>query len=76
MKNTIKNQPFKNVRDAMLELPTVGESTNVFAYSLRLMLSLKHETIPPAQYKLLCGDLQLHCERNKIETSNQICSLF
>ncbi len=66
----------KNAREFMLLLCEVGETMSAFAYALEMMISLKNDEITTKEFELLSGDLQLHCRRNKIETSNEICSLF
>ena len=71
-----EKRPFENKRDAMLTLTEVGETLSSFGYCYRLCQSLKHNTVTPEQFTLLSGDLQLHCQINKIETENEICSLF
>ena len=76
MKNLTNNNSKNTLRLLMLDLYEVGESINVFAYAMRLMIALKDNKITSEQYKLLCGDLQNYCERNKLETSNEIVSLF
>lgn len=68
--------PFKNLRDAILEMYEIGESINVFGYAHRLCVSLRLETISQQQFDGLCQELQFHCEMNNIPTSNEICSLF
>jgi len=68
--------PFKNFRDAILEMIEVGESINVFGYALRLCVSLRMKTISFEQFDGLCKELKSYCEINKVETSNEICSLF
>ncbi len=69
-------QPFKNFRDAILEMQEVGETINAFGYAHRLCVSLRLETISQQQFDGLCQELQFHCEKNNITTSNEICSLF
>ena len=68
--------PFKNLRDAILEMYEIGESINVFGYAHRLCVSLRLGTISFDQYDGLCKELQFHCEMNNIPTSNEIASLF
>ena len=68
--------PFKNLRDAILEMYEIGESINVFGYAHRLCVSLRMETLSQDQFDALCKELQFHCEKNNISTSNEICSLF
>jgi len=64
------------LRNLMLDLCEVGESINSFGYALKLMQARSANEITSKQYNLLCGDLYLHCQKNKIQTSNEICSLF
>jgi hypothetical protein len=73
---TAQKNPFKNFRDALLEMVEVGESINAFGYAYRLCISLRLETISLDQFDGLCKELKFHCERNKIATSNEIASLF
>jgi hypothetical protein len=68
--------PFKNFRDALLEIEEVGESINAFGYAHRLCISLRLETISFDQFDGLCNELKWHCQVNKISTSNEIASLF
>jgi hypothetical protein len=68
--------PFKNFRDALLEMVEVGDSINVWGYSLRLCISLRENTITNEQFDGLCNQLNWHCQVNKIPTSNEIASLF
>ena len=68
--------PFKNFRDALLEIEEVGESINAFGYAHRLCISLRLETISQKQFDGICKELKFHCEKNNIETSNEIASLF
>lgn len=63
-------------RELHLLLPEVGESMNAFEYAKYLMYSLKFGTITSEEYDLLSGDLQMYCKSNKVETENEICSLF
>ena len=72
--NQMKNST--TLRNLMLDLCEVGESINSFGYASKLMKALKKNQITFNQFELLCGDLYLHCQKNKIETSNDICSLF
>jgi hypothetical protein len=73
---TAQATPFKNFRDALLEIVEVGESINPFGYAYRLCISLRLGTISFEQYDGLCKELKFHCENNKITTSNEIASLF
>jgi hypothetical protein len=70
------NQPFKNLRDAILEMYEIGESINAFGYTSRLMSSLYEGTITIEQWQSLSQQLKFYCEKFNIETSNEICSLF
>lgn len=63
-------------RELMLLLPEVGETINPFGYAHKLCASLRAGVITFEQFDMLCGDLQLHCEANNIETKNEIASLF
>jgi hypothetical protein len=69
-------QPFKNRRDAILEMYEVGESINSFEYAYRLCISLRLNTITIEQFDSLSKELEIYCERFNIQTSNEICSLF
>jgi hypothetical protein len=69
-------QPFKNHRDAILEMYEVGESINAFGYAYRLCISLRLNTITIKQFDSLSKELEFYCEKLNIETSNEICSLF
>jgi len=60
----------------MLDLCEVGESISSYGYALKLMKALSANEITGKQFNLLSGDLYLHCQKNKIQTSNEICSLF
>jgi hypothetical protein len=74
MSNTkSKNQTLRNL---LLDLYEVGESINAFQYAYDMMIALKNDEITPREYELLSGSFYLHCKRNQIETSNEICSLF
>ena len=73
---TAQVSPFKNFRDALLEIEEVGESINAFGYAHRLCISLRLEKISFDQFDGLCKELQFHCEMNNIPTSNEIASLF
>jgi hypothetical protein len=64
------------LRNLMLDLCEVGESISAFAYASKLMKAVSTNEITFNQFELLSGDLYLHCQRNKIQTSNEICSLF
>lgn len=70
------DRPFINHRDALLEMQEVGETINAFHYAHRLMVSLRAETITSAQFDGLANELQFYCQRNRIQTKNEICSLF
>jgi hypothetical protein len=69
-------QPFKNHRDAILEMYEVGESISAFGYAYRLCISLRLNTITIKQFDSLSKELEIYCEKLNIETSNEICSLF
>jgi hypothetical protein len=69
-------QPFKNRRDAILEMYEIGDSINVFQYAYRLCISLRLNTISEKDFDALTNELKFYCETNKIETENEICSLF
>ena len=71
----MKNQT-NTLRELMLDLCEVGETINSFGYALKMMEALRDEKITSTQFHLLAGDLQIHCQKEKIETSNEICSLF
>ena len=64
------------LRELMLDLCEVGETMNAFGYALKMMKALNDKEITSEQFKLLAGSLQIHCQREKIQTSNEICSLF
>ena len=66
----------KTLRELMLDLYEVGETMNAFGYALKLIKALTKKEITFEQYDRLCGTFQIYCQREKIETSNQICSLF
>jgi len=69
-------QPFENFRDAILEMPEVGETISAFGYAYRLAISLRLNTITIEQFDGLSKELECYCFNHKIETSNEICSLF
>lgn len=69
-------KPFENFRDALLEMPEVGETINAFGYAYRLAISLRLNTITFDEFDGLSKELECYCNRHKIETSNEICSLF
>lgn len=69
-------QPFENFRDAILEMPEVGETISAFGYAYRLAISLRLNTITINEFDGLSKELECYCFRHKIETSNEICSLF
>jgi hypothetical protein len=64
------------LRELMLDLCEVGETMNAFTYALKMMKALNDKEITSEQFKLLAGSLQIYCQREKIQTSNEICSLF
>ena len=64
------------LRELMLDLCEVGETMNAYGYALKMMKALSNKEITSEQFNLLSGSLQIHCRREKIETSNEICSLF
>ena len=64
------------LRELMLDLCEVGETINAYGYALKMMKALSDKKITSEQYHLLSGSLQIHCQREKIETSNEICFLF
>ena len=68
--------PFANFRDAILEMYEVGESINAFGYALRLCISLRMNTITMEQFDGISQELKWYCEKYKLETSNEIASLF
>ena len=76
MSTTSSDRPFVNFRDAILEMQEVGETINAFGYAYRLCISLRAETITSAQFDGLANELQFYCQRNRVETKNEICSLF
>jgi hypothetical protein len=74
---TISNKPFANFRDALLSIEDVdGINVNAFGYALRLCISLRLNVITLEQWDGLCAELKFHCEKEGIETSNEIASLF
>jgi hypothetical protein len=73
---TAQEIPFKNFRDAILEMYEVGESINAFGYTHRLLVSLRLKTITGQQFDGLLNQLEWYCEKFKIETSNELASLF
>lgn len=64
------------LRELMLDLEDVGEEMSPFSYARKMMIALKEDLITDRQYEQLSGDLQLHCQREKIPTENEICSLY
>jgi hypothetical protein len=68
--------PFANFRDAILEMYEVGESINVWGYTLRLCISLRENTITNEQFDGLSQQLDWYCEKFNIETTIKISSLF
>jgi hypothetical protein len=76
MSTTSSDRPFVNFRDAILEMQEVGESINAFGYAHRLMVSLRTETITSSEFDGLIKELKFYCQRNRVETKNEICSLF
>jgi hypothetical protein len=69
-------QPFENLRDAILEMYEVGESINSFEYAYRLFISLRLNAITIEQFDSLSQQLKFYCKKFNIQTSNEICSLF
>lgn len=69
----MKNSTLRNL---MLDISEIDETTNPFEIALKMMNALENGEITSNQYLLLAGDLQTECNRYKIETSNNICSLF
>jgi hypothetical protein len=76
MSTTSSDRPFINHRDALLEMQEVGESINAFGYAHRLMVSLRTETITSAQFDSLLNELEFYCQKNRVETRNELGSLF
>jgi hypothetical protein len=68
--------PFKSFRDALLEIIEVGDTTNPFAYSLRLMSSLKSGVITHKQFDGLTAELRFHIQQNKLQSSINNALLF
>ena len=66
----------KNAREFMLMLCEVGETMSAFEYAFEMMVALKNEEITLKEFTLLSGTFQIYCRQNKIQTSNEICSLF
>lgn len=64
------------LRELMLQISEMDETSNPFTIALKMMNALQNGEITSKQYLLLAGDLQIECERYRIETSNNICSLF
>jgi hypothetical protein len=73
---TLEKKPFENFRDAILSMYDIGDTMNVFGYAHKLCISLRLETITPDQYNGLCSELMAYCYREKIETTNEVVSLF
>ena len=63
-------------RNLILEISEIDENTNVFSIAKNMMIALRNGEITNRQFDLLSGELQLECLRQKISTSNEICSLF
>jgi hypothetical protein len=63
-------------RNLILEISEINEETNVFTIAKNMMKALRNNEITSRQYDLLAGELQLECLRQKLPTSNLICSLF
>jgi len=63
-------------RNLILEISEIDENTNVFSIVKNMMIALRNGEITNRQFDLLSGELQLECLRQKISTSNEICSLF
>lgn len=63
-------------RNLILEISEINEETNVFSIAKNMMFALRNNEITSRQYDLLAGELQLECLRQKLSTSNEICSLF
>lgn len=76
MSTTSSDRPFVNFRDAILEMQEVGETINAFGYAYRLCISLRSETITFSEFDGLTKELEFYCQRNRVETKNEICSLF
>lgn len=70
-----KNQN-STLRNLMLDISEIDETRNPFEIALKLVKALNNNEITSTQYDLLCGNLQINCERYKISTKNEICSLF
>lgn len=66
----------KVIRELMIDLYEVGETMTSFGYALKMCVALRNNEITLEQFDMLSGDLYLHCQKNKIATSNQFCSLF
>ena len=64
------------VRELILDIAEVDETRNPFAIALKMVKALHNKEISLEDFELLSGELQFWCVRFKIETSNEICSLF
>jgi hypothetical protein len=60
-------ESFKTTREAHLEMMLV-DNTNVFAYALRLMKSLKEKTLTEKQYLWIAYEFEMHCQTEKLNT--------
>lgn len=69
----MKNSTLRNL---MLDISEMDETSNPLEIVVKMKNALQNGEITFNQYLLLAGDLQTECNRYKIETSNNICSLF
>jgi hypothetical protein len=64
------------LRDLMLQIEEIDETQNAFSIAYQIMFALQNDEITNNQYELLIGDLKMNCQRYKLPTANEICSLF
>lgn len=64
------------VRELMLQIADIDENSNPFSIARNLMQALKNDQITASQYEMLVNDFQRECKYYKLQTRNEICSLF
>lgn len=64
------------VRELMLQIAEIDQNSNPFSIAKNLVQALGNDQITASQYEMLVNDFQRECKYFKLETRNEICSLF
>lgn len=64
------------VRELMLQIAEIDQNSNPFSIAKNLIQALGNDQITASQYEMLVNDFQRECKYFKLETRNEICSLF